>query len=319
LKLDSEPNLITLAPVAPTPQFVPPWVYISLVTNGVLLMTAGLLLITQWRSNHLIAGPPAANSSITVAALPPSASPMKSPESRQQLTYQQWVEVLAKEARVVADKKSDKLTILAGDSLSMWFPANLLPNDRTWLNQGISGETSSGLQKRLALFESTQPERIFVMIGINDLIRGASDQELINTYEQIILNLQQMHPRATIVVQSILPHGDDQMTADSRNQLLTIPNQRIHGLNQKLALLAREAGVTFLDLYPLFADSEGWLRSELTTDGLHLSAQGYLVWRSAIQVLNQLKPEKSPITPVTSSPEEKPDQSPSPNDAAPKN
>lgn len=270
-------------------KFVPPWVYISLVTNGVLCLTAGLLLIRYVQSTQLIEGPVP-----TVTTMPtPQFAGDPSPMSRQQLTYQQWVDVLAKEARVVSEKQPDNLYMLVGDSLSLWFPAELLPSGRTWLNQSISGETSLGLQKRLAVFDQAQPKRIFIMIGINDLQRGSGDKELLDAYWQILLNLQQAHPRATIVVQSILPHAGNSTTAESREQLLTVSNERIHMLNQQLAAMAQEAGVAFLDLYPLFVDNEGLLRAELTTDGLHLSPQGYLVWRSALQVFNQLKPESA--------------------------
>ncbi len=303
----------------PTPmatRFVPPWVYISLVTNGVLFLTAGLLLVKQVQSSPLIEGP-----APTVTPLPvtqPVISPSPVVANKQQLTYPQWVEVLAKEARVASAKKPENLTVVAGDSLSMWFPSDLLPSDRIWLNQSISGETSLGLQKRLSLFDQTQPKRIFVMIGINDLQRGSGDQELLDTYWQIILNLQQAHPGVMIVVQSILPHAGESTTAASREQLLAVPNDRIYKLNQKLAAIAQEAGVEYLNLYPLFVDSEGFLRPELTTDGLHLTPQGYLVWRSALQVFNQLKPEAA--TPpnrrepeAQKTPEPKPEDSPKPN------
>jgi lysophospholipase L1-like esterase len=286
-----------------TAKFVPPWVYLSLVTNGVLFLTAGLLLFQHVQSTQLIEGPAPLPISPTVSPSPtgsPTVGSSLAPVPRQQLNYQQWVDVLAKEARVAIAKKTDNLTILAGDSLSLWFPTELLPTDYTWLNQSISGETSNGLQKRLNLFESAQPKRIFVMIGINDLQRGSGDQELLDNYWQIIINLQQTHPTAMIVVQSILPHAGDRTTTESREQLLAVPNERIYKLNQKLAAIAQEAGVNFLDLYPLFTDHEGFLRAELTTDGLHLSPQGYLVWRSALQVFSQLKPD--PIAKAASEP-----------------
>jgi lysophospholipase L1-like esterase len=286
---------MTTHPAPTATKFVPPWVYISLVTNGVLFLTAGLLLIKQVQSTQLIDGP-----APTVTALPsnpPAINPSPMVVNKQQLTYQQWVEVLAKEARVVSEKRPDNLTVLVGDSLSLWFPTELLPSDRTWLNQSISGETALGLQKRLAVFDQTKPQRIFVMIGINDLQRGSGDQELLDTYWQIIMNLQQTHPGVMIVVQSILPHAGASTTAESREQLLAVPNNRIYKLNQQLAAIAQEAGVEYLDLYPLFVDSEGFLRPEFTTDGLHLSPQGYLMWRSALQVFNQLKPIPAAATP----------------------
>ena len=181
------------------------------------------------------------------------------------------------------------MTILAGDSLSLWFPSELLPSDRIWLNQSISGETSIGLLKRLNLLDNTEPQAVFVMIGINDLTKGTSDQELLDSHKQIITALKQAHPNSKIVVQSILPHGANLDAAlEKRQQLLEISNERIHTLNQTIETIAKDAGVAYLDLQSLVVDDEGYLRSEFTTDGLHLNRQGYLVWRSAIQVFSQL-------------------------------
>jgi lysophospholipase L1-like esterase len=100
--------------------------------------------------------------------------------------------------------------------------------------------------------------------------------------------LQRVHPQAKIVVQSILPHSADKVTWEGRDRLLAIPNSRIQELNGKLKAIAEAEGAIYLDLYPLFADTNGNLKTELSTDGLHLSPQGYLVWRNAMLVLNEL-------------------------------
>jgi lysophospholipase L1-like esterase len=147
----------------------------------------------------------------TTASVEPSNSTTQTvkPELgvRHKLTYQEWLDVLKREAEVAAGKSPENLTVLAGDSLSLWFPPELLPEDKNWLNQGISGETSNGLLKRLDLFDRTQPQTILVMIGINDLIRGISDEEILTNQRRIMRYLRRMHPQTQIVIQSILPHG----------------------------------------------------------------------------------------------------------------
>lgn len=213
---------------------------------------------------------------------------------RHQLTYQQWVDILKQEAKVAADQRTRHLSILAGDSLSLWFPPELLPEDKNWLNQGISGETSNGLLKRLKIFDRTQPEVIFVMIGINDLIEGMSDGVILDNQRQIISYLRKAHPKAQIVVQSILPHGAEQATWKGRDKLLAVGNSRIREFNQQLQSISIKKGVKYLDLYPLFTNKQGNLRREFTTDGLHLSPEGYIVWRSALQIYSEieLKPQR---------------------------
>ncbi|NEQ69725.1 MAG: lysophospholipase, partial [Symploca sp. SIO2D2] len=103
-----------------------------------------------------------------------------------------------------------------------------------------------------------------------------------------IRHLHQVHPEAQIVVQSILPHGAEKATWEGRDRLLSIPNKDIQEINQALKEIAQDEGAIYLELYPLFADTDGNLKMELSTDGLHLNQQGYQVWSYALQVLNQV-------------------------------
>lgn len=189
-----------------------------------------------------------------------------------QPTHQQWKSLLARESRAIAGGQgNNRLNILVGDSLSMWFPAHLLPKHHFWLNQGISGENSRQIRDRLHFFARTRPSKIYVMVGTNDLLQGKGDATILENIEAIVGLLQQNHPQGEIVVQSILP-----------NRTPSISNERIRQLNQKIATIVRREGGGFLDIHAFFVDDRGELRSELTTDGIHLSDRGYEVWRSLL-------------------------------------
>ncbi len=264
---------------------------LSLAGNVVLLITLFVSLLRHFNPSQAIAG--AVNHSADAKPLNAKAArwpivtfkPGEIGEQRR-LTYGQWLEQLKQEAKMTAALQPSHLTILAGDSISLWFPSELLPSQRHWLNQGISGETSAGLLQRLHLFEVTKPETIFVMIGINDLLRGVSDDTVLANQQLIIQDLKKMHPQAQIVVQSILPRAAES-NWEGRERLLALSNQRIQDLNKRLETMARQESIYFLDLYPLFANSDGNLRSELSTDGLHLSAAGYQTWSIALQVYSR--------------------------------
>mgnify|MGYP000264643229 FL=1 len=192
---------------------------------------------------------------------------------QQKLSYEDWKSLLAMEARAISQGQGkNRLSILVGDSLSMWFPKGKLPTGKLWLNQGISGDRSEGVLRRLSAFSTTRPEVIYLMIGINDLLRGASDQKILINYRRIIRSLRQTHPKSQIMVQSILPVSHAQ-----------ISNRRIRYINSKIALIAKQEGVYYLNINNWFADLDGNLRSDLTTDGVHLSPEGYDVWRFALQ------------------------------------
>ena len=261
----------------------PAWAFFSLLTNVILLLAVALLIVKQQDVTAFLG--------MAVSPTAPSNSNAEAQQAiapqlgrRHKLDYQKWVNILKQEAEVAAENKPRDLSILAGDSLSLWFPSELLPNHKTWLNQGISGEKTAGLLKRLNLFDKTTPETIFVMIGINDLIAGISDKTILNNQQQTMAYLRKKHPKAQIFIQSILPHQGEQATWEGKEKLLAIPNSRIRNLNQQLQTIAAKEDVKYLNLYPLFADKQGNLRSKFTTDGLHLNPNGYLVWSSALHL-----------------------------------
>ncbi|MDX2239749.1 MAG: GDSL-type esterase/lipase family protein [Leptolyngbyaceae cyanobacterium bins.302] len=294
----------------------PKWILLPGVASGALLLTA--LLFSQ--RDHLTASSKVNASTVSaltinVPLLDSKIEPSIAMEAevpavslepqelgpRHELTYHQWVNLLAREAAAIAHKPPEHLYVLAGDSLSLWFPTDLLPTGVTWLNQGISGETSYGLLRRVKLFDQTKPKVIFVMIGINDLIRGMRYETVAANHREIVRHLRAAHPQATIVMQSILPHGGKRASqryfasvkgdpAPEQNplplwvkRLPVITNPSIRRLNQRLALIAQEEKVQFLDLHTQFTDTQGDLRDELSTDGLHLSAAGYTLWRSHLE------------------------------------
>ncbi|MGI0487924.1 SGNH/GDSL hydrolase family protein [Pantanalinema rosaneae CENA516] len=278
------------------------WAILSATTGGLLA-----LAVLPPQPEHSLTASSQVNASTPEHSLP-QASP--TPGVRHQFTYQQWLAQLQREAGRAAEKPPQRLIVLAGDSLSLWFPHDLLPTGVSWLNQGISGETSAGLLQRLELFDDTHPETILVMIGINDIIRGVRDATLLANQVEIIRHLKRSHPRSRIVVQSILPHGGDQIPQRYTkslppsptnstafpvwvDRLPQVPNRHIRWLNRELAAIAKEEQVEFLDLHSFFTDIRGDLRDDLSTDGLHLSQKGYKIWRSQLQKFSQDRP-KSP-------------------------
>jgi lysophospholipase L1-like esterase len=252
---------------------LPTWVFWSLAANGALVVVVGISL---WRQAGLPA--PARLSNPAEAAVVPF--------DLSRLGYQQSLGQLKDDAQLVAVLKPKHLAILAGDSISLRFPPERLSEYQV-LNQGISGETTAGLLKRLNVFDQTQPDVIFVMIGINDLLRGRLDSEILDDQRRVIESLKAAHPQAKIVMQSVLPHAVEQVTWEGRDRLLAIPNHRIKELNEAMEAIASTESVDFFNLYPLFVNSEGNLRRELSSDGLHLSTQGYEVWGIALQVYGE--------------------------------
>jgi lysophospholipase L1-like esterase len=273
---------------------IPVWAAFSVAANGLLLLSISLL---YWKPHLLNLNQP--EPEVAVETAPAAPEPAETTPPQSQYSYEQWLDVLGKEAGAMAKAKPEHLTVLLGDSLSLWFPSEMLPSDRVWLNQGVSGENSAGLMKRLKLLDELQPETILLMVGINDLIKGTSDEQILDNYRQIIKALQEKHPKTAIVVQSVLPHGGDRVGTVDREQVLQVSNERIYQFNQKLSGLSTETEVYFLNLHPLFTDADGLMQADLSTDGLHLKRQGYFVWRSAFQLFSQLSLPKAAVAKQT--------------------
>ncbi len=281
---------------------IPSWAALSLLMNGLLF--GSLLAIGQeqsprnapassalWRSQPQSA----LNATMADATITDAVLDLPRSDSERQLTYEEHVQFLSDRAQEMATKSPEHLTVLLGDSLSLWFPGELMPGQRVWINQSISGEKTRGLLNRLDLIEKNKIESIFVMIGINDLIWGKTDAEIIENYKEIVRQLKAKHPDSQIVVQSILPHGGENSTWESRDKLMALDSDRIVAMNNRLKKIAADNDAYYLDLYPIFVTGDGKLRPDLTTDGLHLNREGYLVWRSAIALYAQLElqPSKS--------------------------
>lgn len=278
---------------------IPSWAALSLIVNGLLF---GSLLAVWQEQTSLAARADSPSESLPVdelaahVAVTDNTAALPRPGGGRKLNYQQWVDVLKQEAQAAVIRKPSHLTVLLGDSLSLWFPGELMPGQRMWINQSISGERTKGLLNRLDLFEQNEVESVFLMIGINDLIWGETDADIIANYKEIVRKLRKQHPNTQIVVQSILPHGGAISTWESRDKLLALSSDRIVAMNKALQEIAKDNDAYYLDLYPIFATGDGHLRPDLTTDGLHLNREGYLVWRSAIALYAQLELQKEPDT-----------------------
>ncbi|MDB9313394.1 GDSL-type esterase/lipase family protein [Spirulina sp. CS-785/01] len=262
------------------------WSLLSILINGLLILVVAHL----WQRKQPVSQVALANfSGLSMQLL--AKTPFSEENAfgtRQRLTYEQWRELLAQEAAIAARDQPDNLAVLLGDSITLWFSRNYLPPHQTWLNQGISGEKTMGLLRRLEFLDETDPQVIFIMIGINDILWDVEDATLLSNYRLIIRYLKTVHPDTEIVIQSILPHAGEQATWEGKERLLANPNTRIQRLNRELKTMADEENVLFLNLYPLFADEQGALKLELTTDGLHLNGEGYEVWSTALQLFSDL-------------------------------
>ena len=56
----------------------------------------------------------------------------------------------------------------------------------------------------------------------------------------------------------------------------------MNALNELLVQVAEEQGVRYVDVTPILADADGFMRDDYTYDGVHPSASGFLAIRDSI-------------------------------------
>src|SRR4029077_15358646 len=148
--------------------------------------------------------------------------------------------------------------VMLGDSLTEVADWRAMLPDVDVANQGISGDTTTGLLLRLDLVRQARPRMVAIMIGVNDIQEGAAVASVFERYRQVVETLAM--PAACVLAQSTL------FTA--RGAAL---NASIADLDRRLATFCAAGNCTFLDVNAAIAP-RGTLPPEATIDGVHLTA-----------------------------------------------
>jgi lysophospholipase L1-like esterase len=143
------------------------------------------------------------------------------------------------------------------------------------LNRGIVGDYVEGVLGRLDEIIRHKPKRIFLMVGINDLIFNKTPEEIAGVYREIVARIRSKTPDSELFLQSVLP-------VNNQVKKIGVENETIQALNVQIAAIARDYALTYIDLYPQLTDADGNLDKKFTEDGIHLNGLGYGVWKREI-------------------------------------
>ncbi len=165
--------------------------------------------------------------------------------------------------------RSDAKIVMLGDSITdegewseLW--------GKVVQNRGISGDTTSGVLDRLYTI-SPSIEEVYIMIGVNDIMRGAKAQDVYLNYEKIVQFFQKKGIKVNI--QSTLYIGE------SRKKDFNI---EVEKLNDKLKLFAKQNNIRFIDLNQILSSNKV-LKADFTKDDLHLNGDAYKLWIAEIK------------------------------------
>lgn len=182
---------------------------------------------------------------------------------------------------------SEGQIVFIGDSITDGYHLNNHYNDLplATYNRGIGGDTTTGVIARLktSLFD-IKPAKVVMLIGINDINGGRTNDEIMTNYKTIIEGIQTNLPATQIICQSVLPM-DARVTAWG----IDLPNaiETIKDLNARIKTYVESKGILFVDLFTHFKDENDQLIPSYSYDGLHPNAAGYEVWTSVLKPLLQ--------------------------------
>lgn len=127
------------------------------------------------------------------------------------------------------------------------------------------------------LLDKKQFDQVYVMLGINEL--GYNPATTAKKYEAIVSGIHAKQPNATIIINSTL-HVTKACNDITEGSKAIFTNKRINDFNDRIAALANNTNVFYLDLNPAFDDASGNMTAEYAAgDGIHIKAKYYLLWR----------------------------------------
>ena len=168
--------------------------------------------------------------------------------------------------------------VFLGNSLTDGAEWSELFNDTRIINRGISGDVSTGIMHRVDEIVNRKPEKIFLLIGTNDLSREVTVDSLLKNMLWLADYIRQESPSTKLFIQSVLPVND----VYGKFQKHTGNKEKIILLNKKLSESASRHRFQFLELAAHFADAAGRLNRSLSNDGLHLNGDGYSLWKHLV-------------------------------------
>lgn len=164
--------------------------------------------------------------------------------------------------------------VMLGDSITErghW--QDMFPDVRIG-NRGIGGDDTNGILERIATVKATGAKQVFLMVGTNDISHHTNPHIIVSNIIKIANKLEAS--KITPIIQSILLGGKNRREK----------NRIIKYTNKILEIETIKQGYFYININKKMAPN-GYLPAEYTTDGTHLTVNGYRIWKD---VLSEMPP-----------------------------
>lgn len=174
------------------------------------------------------------------------------------------------DAVFVGDSRTEGLRMYSGLTNARFFSGVGLSVDRVFSDQIVN---LNGQYLTVAdALRAADYGKVYIMLGMNEL-GWVYESVYADYYAQIIDIIRETHPDAIIYVQSILPVSQ---WKDGSNEVYT--NANVVRLQKALCEMCEEKGVYYLNVAEAVQDENGFLPSDATPDGMHLTAEYCKIW-----------------------------------------
>ena len=227
--------------------------------------------------------------SLSAAAQTPSPTPLNADAEKRRAdglqtrlnNYANYARYAEANGKLAPPAKGEDRVVFLGDSITDgWKLAEMFPG-KPYVNRGISGQTTSQMLIRFRPdVIALKPKVVVILAGTNDIAGNTGPI----TIDAIADNLTSMVDLAhangiNVVLSSVMPVSDHNKNQQGNPIIQTVrrPPAQILALNDRIKKLCAERKLVYLDYYSAMADDKGFLKEELSYDGLHATAKGYEV------------------------------------------
>jgi hypothetical protein len=138
------------------------------------------------------------------------------------------------------------------------------------------GVTVLNVSSHIKEMEGQTYGKIYVGLGIDEL--NQEQDTLRSCFNNMIDTLRDYDPGCIIYLMSVTPVSEyKSSTSSSYNQELIL------AFNAMLQQIAEDQGVYYLDVYSALCNSDGYLPSDVTVDGIHFTPAHYGYWLDYLQ------------------------------------
>jgi lysophospholipase L1-like esterase len=174
--------------------------------------------------------------------------------------------------------------VFIGDSITdMWDDAAAggFFAGKPYINRGIGGQTTPQMLIRFRPdVIALKPRVVVILAGTNDIAGNTGPTTLAAIQDNLASMVELARANGIrVVLASLLPVSDYERNRQGQpiTQTVRRPPEQIKLLNSWIKSYAETNGHTYLDYHSSMVDEKGFLKDELSDDGLHANAQGYTV------------------------------------------